>query len=99
MCVFFNVGFRLSDSWDSANWKIMKEYQPSLKTPIRPQIQRLWALPLQNFSPALAAKTFKLRRVPLTTSQCAYDVDPLCRGTFMDRARDLKAHGGERLNH
>ena len=27
------------------------------------------------------------------------DVDRLCRGAFMDRMRDLKAHGGERLNH
>ena len=28
-----------------------------------------------------------------------YDVDRLCRGAFMDRMRDLKARGGERLDH
>ena len=28
-----------------------------------------------------------------------FDVDRLCRGAFMDQMLDLKAHGGEWLNH
>ena len=54
--------FRLFRLLGPGKFKILKGYRPSRKTPVRPQIQRLWALPLQNFSPALAAKALKLRR-------------------------------------
>ena len=47
----------------------------------------------------MAARLEQLLNEAATHMNGAYDVDRLCRGAFMDRMQDLKAHGGERLNH
>ena len=48
---------------------------------------------------AMAARLEQLLSEAAAHINGAYDVDRLCRGAFMDRMRELKAHGGERLNH
>ena len=48
---------------------------------------------------AMEARLEQLLNEAATHTNGAYDVDHLCRETFMDRVRDLKAHGRERLNH
>ena len=48
---------------------------------------------------AMAARLEQLLNETAGHINASYDVDRLCRGSFMDRMRALKASGGERLNH